>query len=110
MARIAFLIPIKPGKRQAYLDFVHGLRAEQLAPLYRQHGVTAHAAFVADDFIVSYYEADDPAEVRKMWALPTVQEIVRTQMASMVDLDPTNLHFLEVPFHWQEGAEKGKQG
>lgn|ERR1700720_1428175 len=102
MAQLAFLIPIRPGKRDAYVQFAKGLSADQLAELYRQYGVTAHAAFVGRDMIVSYYEAADAEAVRAMWALPAVQEIVRTQMSGMVELDPLNLKFLDVVFDWQE--------
>ena len=110
MARIAFLIPIRHGKRDDYVQFAKGLSADQLAVLYRQYGVTAHAAFVGRDVIVSYYEAADPQAVRAMWALPAVQEIVRTQMSSMVDLDPTDLKFLDVLFEWQETLPGGHAG
>lgn len=102
MAKIAFLISIRPGQRQAYINFARGLSGDELAPLYKQFGVTAHAAFVADDFVVSYYEAADPEQVRQMWALPAVQEVVRTQMSSMVEFNPLDLQFLEVAFDWDE--------
>jgi hypothetical protein len=106
MARVAFLVPIRPGKREAYLQFAKKLSADQLAPLYRQYGVTTHVAFVGQDVIVSYYEAANPADVRAMWALPAVQEIVRTQMSGLVELDPLDLKFLDVAFDWQEAVEQ----
>jgi hypothetical protein len=102
VARIAFLIPIRPGQRDAYVRFAKGLSADQLADLYRQYGVTAHAAFVGPEVIVSYYEAKDPEAVRAMWALPAVQEVVRTQMSNMVEFDPLDLGFLDAVFEWQE--------
>jgi L-rhamnose mutarotase len=102
MSRVAFLIPIKPGKRDEYIRFAQQLSAEQLAELYRQYGVTAHSAFVGPDVIVSYYEVADPKSLRAMWALPAVQDIVRTQLSSMVELDPLNLQFLDVAFAWEE--------
>jgi hypothetical protein len=40
--------PNTVGKRGAYLLFVKTLSADDLAPLYRQYGMTAHAAFVAE--------------------------------------------------------------
>ena len=110
MARVAFLIPICAGKRDDYLQFVRNLSAASLAPLYRQYGVTAHAAFVAEDLIVSYYEAESPEDLRAMWALPEVQEVVRTQMSSMVELDPLNLRFLDVVFDWQAAKAQASEG
>jgi len=104
MAHVAFLIPIRPGRRDAYIQFAQGLSAEQLAPLYRQYGVTAHTAFVGSDLIVSYYEVEDPESLRQMWALPAVQEVVRSQMSDMVELDPLDLRFLDVVFDWTESA------
>jgi hypothetical protein len=110
MARVAFLIPIRPGKRGDYLQFVRNLSVESLAPLYRQYGVTAHAAFVAEDLIVSYYEAEDPEQVRAMWALPEVQQVVRAQMSSLVELDPLSLGFLEIAFEWQAAGARASGG
>jgi hypothetical protein len=102
VAKVAFLVPIRPGKRGAYIEFAKSLSGDQLASLYREFGIRSHLAFVADNFIVSYYEASDPAQVRKMWALPAVQEVVRTQMASLVDFDPLALDFLDVAFEWND--------
>lgn len=103
--RAALLLTIKPGQAQPYTDWLLGKAVGQLAAIWQRSDICRHDVLVNGENVVAFYECKMRYNVLKAFREPEALGVLFTDLAPLLDLDPTMpMSLFEEAFHWQRDA------
>ena len=104
--RAGLILSIKPGQEQAYLDWLGGARAD-LEPIWKRNAIYRHDVLVSGTSVVAYYECGSRYDVLKAFREPEALVVLFTQLAPILDLDPTApMNVYEEAFSWRSSRDR----
>jgi hypothetical protein len=103
--RAGLLLSIKPGQAVPYTEWLLSRAVSQLEAIWQRSDICRHDVLVNDESVVAFYECKMRYNVLKAFREPEALAVLFTDLASLLDLDPTMpMSLFEEAFHWQRGA------
>ena len=103
--RAGLLLSIKPGQVQPYTEWLAAKAVGQLEPIWQRSDICRHDVLISGESVVAFYECKMRYNVLKAFREPEALAVLFTDLAPLLDLDPTMpMSLFEEAFHWHRGA------
>ena len=103
--RAALLLTIKPGQVEPYTEWLLGKAVGQLEAIWQRSDICRHDVLVNGESVVAFYECKMRYNVLKAFREPEALAVLFTDLAPLLDLDPTMpMSLFEEAFHWHRDA------
>lgn len=103
--RAGLLLNVQAGAEERYLDWLTNRAVGQLAGIWERAEINRHDVLMTGNSIVAFYETKMRYYVLKAFRDPEALAILFSDLATLLDLDPTMpMSLFEEAYHWQAGA------
>ena len=103
--RAGLLLSIKPGQFEPYSEWLRTKALGQLEAIWQRSDICRHDVLVNGESVVAFYECKMRYNVLKAFREPEALAVLFTDLAPLLDLDPTMpMSLFEEAFHWHRSA------
>lgn len=102
--RAGLALTIRPGAADAYRAWLATTAQGQLEAIWERNGINRHDVLINGESVVAFYECSMRFNVLKAFREPEALVVLFTDLAPLLDLDPTMpMNLYEEVFFWQAG-------
>lgn len=103
--RAGLVLNIRPGAEEGYRSWLLDTAKSQLVGIWERNGINRHDVLINGSSVVAFYECKMRFNVLKAFREPEALVVLFTDLAPLLDLDPTMpMSLYEEAFHWQAGG------